>query len=167
MVRLMGELDKADAENVRLRALLHNAAQDAQNQRLVSIEKESISVAHCRRRSYSEADNKENYVSNNVVSEQKRLLSELERRLQMEKTAAVIATPSEFAKIAKKLDIDGIMHENADLRMQVAGLQTELRQIHWHNDILVKHLPPTARERVASEMQAQPLPVQEAVRCVS
>merc|ERR1712039_811913 len=162
MVRLMGELDKADAENVRLRALLHNAAQDAQNQRLVNIEKESNSVAFCRRRSYSEADNKENYVSNNVVSEQKRLLSELERRLHMEKTAAVIATPSEFAKIAKRLDTDGIMHENADLRMQVAGLQTELQQTRWHSSIVLKYLPPTAREHVASELHAQPLPIREA-----
>merc|ERR1712039_992665 len=159
--RLMEELDKVDAENIRLRALLQNAAQDAQNRRPVHIENESNSAAHCRRRSYSDADNKENQVCNHVVSEQKRLLSELERRLQREKTAAVIATPSEFAKIAKRLDIDGITHENADLRMQVAGLQTELRQLRWHSDILLKYLPPTAREHVASELQAQPLPTQE------
>lgn len=110
---------------------------------------------------------KENSVSNHVVIEQKRLLSELERQLHREKTAAVIATPSEFSKIAKRLDVDGITHENTSLRLELSGFQMEVRELRWHNDILLKYLPPTARETVAHELHAHPMPLREPVKATS
>merc|ERR1711920_904707 len=100
--------------------------------------------------------------SNNcVVVEQKRLLFELDRQLQREKTAASIATPSEFTKIMRRLDSEGFMHEIAELRLANAGLQTELKEVRWHHDVMQKYLPPTAREAVARELIAQPLPLHE------
>merc|ERR1712032_1395416 len=69
---------------------------------------------------------KENSHANHIVNDQKRLLSELERRLQREGVAASIPTPTEFMKICKRVDVDGIMQDNSQLRTEVNGLQTEL-----------------------------------------
>merc|ERR1712050_79653 len=121
-------------------------------------DKENALHSHARNRMSSDFDKES---SNCVVIEQKRLLFELERQLQREKTAASIATPSEFTKIMKRLDSEGLMHEIAELRLANAGLQTELKEVRWHHGVMQKHLPPSAREAVARELIAQPLPLHE------
>merc|ERR1712176_1081254 len=104
---------------------------------------------------------KENQNLNQVVGEQKHLLSELERQLHRETIATGLATPGDFAKVSRKLDKDGVMHENGVLRLEIVGLQTEVKQLHAHNDLLLKHLPVHARANVAQELNAQPLPLRD------
>merc|ERR1712113_705392 len=101
----------------------------------------STSTARIARRKHSEVD-KENSV-HQVVNEQKRLLCALERQLQREKMAAVMPTPSEFMKLAKRLDVEGALQENTKLRQEV------------------EHLHTTAVERLAQEMHTELLPMRE------
>merc|ERR1712039_264516 len=142
----MGEL----RAQVEAQAIVSRKASDA--------DKENALYSHTKTRALSDLDKES---SNCVVIEQKRLLFELERQLQREKTAASIATPSEFTKIMKRLDSEGFMHEIAELRLANAGLQTELKEVRWHHGVMQKYLPPPAREAVARELNAQPLPLHE------
>merc|ERR1712039_20229 len=146
----MGETEQELRAQVEAQAVASRKACEAS--------KENTLYSQAKNRTPSDFD-KEN--SNCVVVEQKRLLFDLERQLQREKTAASIATPSEFTKISRRLDSEGLMHEISELRLANAGLQTELREVRWHHGIIQKYLPPTAREALARELIAQPLPLHE------
>merc|ERR1712238_242334 len=131
-------------------------AHQLQNRRFAEAEKENVaSCLHSNRsaRGVSEFDRQ-----TEVVNIQKRELSRLERQLQSERISAGISTPSEFMKISRRLDPDGLMQENSEMRHQIAGLKIQMEQAQWHNEMLQKYLPVDAREIVERELSAAPLP---------
>merc|ERR1712217_754798 len=131
-------------------------AQQLQHRRLVEAEKENLAgCLHSNRsaRGFSEFDRQ-----TEVVNTQKRELSRLERQLQSERICAGICTPSEFMKISRRLDPDGLMHENSEMQHQIAGLKIHVELIQWHNEVLQKYLPWEAQEIVERELSAAPLP---------
>lgn len=127
--------------------------QHNQTRRLTESEKENTVSGQHSNRKLSEFEKQ-----SEVVLEQKRQLSRLERQLNTERSCAGISTPSEFMKISRRLDPDGLMHENSEMRHEIAGLKMHVGQIRWHNDLLQKYLPAAAQEVVAQELNALPLP---------
>merc|ERR1711957_848216 len=110
-------------------------------------------------------NDKENRVLKQTVQDQKNMLFDLESQLHREKTVATFLNPGEHVELVKKQENESFAHENAQCKMKLFGLETDNRQLRFHNDLLRKHLPRQAQVAVCKEMHAQPLPpnVQEPV----
>lgn len=104
---------------------------------------------------------KENKSLKQTVQEQKSILWDLENQLHREQTIANFITPGEYIRLAKKQEGELFAQDNADLKLRNFGLETEVRQVRWHNEVMKKHLPRSAWEEVAREVHAQPLPVRQ------
>jgi len=101
---------------------------------------------------------KENRSLKATVQEQKGMLFDLESQLHREQTISNFITPGEFIRLAKKQEGELYAHDNADLRLKNSGLETEVQQVRWHNEVMKKHLPRSAWAEVAKEVNSRPLP---------
>eukprot|EP00419_Tripos_fusus_P034615 CAMPEP_0172777720 /NCGR_PEP_ID=MMETSP1074-20121228/201542_1 /TAXON_ID=2916 /ORGANISM="Ceratium fusus, Strain PA161109" /LENGTH=735 /DNA_ID=CAMNT_0013614649 /DNA_START=97 /DNA_END=2304 /DNA_ORIENTATION=+ len=110
-----------------------------------------------KQRKLLESD-KENRSLKATVQEQKGLLFDLESQLHREQTISNFITPGEFIRLAKKQEGELYAHDNADLRLKNFGLETDVQQVRWHNEVMKKHLPRSAWAEVSKDMNSQPLP---------
>jgi len=94
-----------------------------------------------------------------TVQEQKGMLFDLESQLHREQTISNFITPGEFIRLAKKQEGELYAHDNAARRLKNFGLETEVKQVRWHNEVMKKHLPQSAHAEVAKVVNAKPLPV--------
>merc|ERR1712176_357486 len=93
-----------------------------------------------------------------TVQEQKNLLFDLERQLHQEQTIANLITPGEYIKLVKKHEGESFAHQNSELKLKNRGLEMEIQEVHWHNEVMRNNLPRAAWESVAKELHSQPLP---------
>jgi len=112
-----------------------------------------------------ERERQENRSLKVTVQEQKGMLFDLESQLHREQTISNFITPGEFIRLAKRQEGELYARDNADLRQKNFGLETEVQQVRWHNEIMKKHLPRSAWEEVAKAVNAQPLPANPVSRC--
>mmetsp|Transcript_56871 Transcript_56871/g.176374 ORF Transcript_56871/g.176374 Transcript_56871/m.176374 type:complete len:136 (-) Transcript_56871:349-756(-) len=113
-----------------------------------------------KQRRHADSD-KENRYLKQAVQEQKNMLHDLRSQLHREETRATFLTPGEYIRMAKKQEGDTFAHENAELKMRNFGLDTELKELRWHNEVMRRHLPQSEWDRVVQELVSQPLPVRE------
>jgi len=116
-----------------------------------------------KHRKFLESD-KENRSLKATVQEQKGMLFDLESQLHREQTISNFITPGEFIRLAKKQEGELYAHDNADLRLKNFGLETEVQQVRWHNEVMKKHLPRSAWAEVAKEVNAKPLPTNQSTK---
>merc|ERR1712129_499463 len=105
-----------------------------------------------------EKERQENRSLKITVQEQKGMLFDLESQLHREQTISNFITPGEFIRLAKRQEGELYARDDADLRQKNFGLETEVQQVRWHNEIMKMPLPRSAWEEVAKEVNAQPLP---------
>lgn len=155
MERLTSDLDQKRQDFEQQRAEMEQQL-ERQRQELERQMKEQRE----KHRKNNDAD-KENRVLRQTVQEQKSALYELQRNSMQEQTAASFLSPGELLKLSRKQEGDTFAHENAALKLRLHGIDTDVREVRWHNEVLKKYLPAHARELVAKEMSAVPLGVQE------
>jgi len=66
---------------------------------------------------------------------------DLKNQLHRAETAGKYASPGEFLKMIKKQEGETFTHANAVLTLRNSNLLTELKEVRWHNELLLKHLP--------------------------
>lgn len=146
------QLDQQAARIVQLEAeRQHKEAADAE------VECEHASKDRSHRTNY-DAD-KENRALRHTVQEQKSALYDLQSTLAREQTLATFIAPGEFLKVAKKQESETFTHENAAMKLRLMGLETEVQEVRWHSELLKRYLSSAAREAVAKELRAHPLPL--------
>jgi len=104
---------------------------------------------------------KENRWLQQTTHEQKQMIFDLKNQLHRAETTGKYASPGEFFRMIKKQESETSTHANAVLTLRNSNLSTELKELRWHNELLLKHLPPLAREAVAQEITGRTLPPQE------
>lgn len=139
---------------------------DQRQERIQELERQVAEQREQQRSRYTDCE-KENRALKQTLQEQKLMLFSLESQLHREQAIMNFLTPGELLKMTKKEAGETTVHENALLLLRNHHLQTEVREVRWHNDVMRRHLPHSIWESVAKEL-TRPLPVREpatGIRC--
>lgn len=154
--RLSDMNGRFQALEIEHRALQEECRQQEQRERLHKCT-DNEKVARPVR---AKGEEEENRSLKQTVQEQKSLLFDLQSQLHREQAIANLIMPGEYTKMAKKQEGD-LARDNAELKLRNFSLETEIKEVWWHNEVLRKHLPRAVWGLVSKELHALPLPVRE------